>query len=587
MKGFLKIFFASLLALIAFSLIGIIIVVWMAGNAVSDDKADVGSNAVLVLDLSASFPEQTKDNTLNALFDSEAEASIPGLYQAIRLIQHAKSDSAVKGIYIKASYNNNGSGANEELRNAIVDFKKSGKFVIAYGEVLTQKAYLVASAADKVYCHPKGGLDWSGYSTQLIFFKNLLDKLQIQPEIFYAGKYKSATEPFRVTEMTSANREQTSVWLGDLYGSFLLHIAEARKLDTASLHRLASDGAIRTASDAVNFKLIDAARYDDEVKAEIFSRLKTKEIEKLNFVSLSKYAKSVNLNKGSFDTRVALIFAEGDIVDGKGDEGQIGSEPFRNLFRKARFDKNIKAVVLRVNSPGGSALASDVIWREIMLTRKEKPVVVSMGDVAASGGYYIACGGDSVFADANTITGSIGVFTMMVNMKEFFKNKLGITFDGVATSPYANTGSATRPLTDAERRFLQADVDSVYMSFKERVASGRKRSVTYIDSIAQGRVWTGKRAIEIGLVDRIGTLQDAITCAVRMAKIKDYRIKEFPERKSLIDQLMGGGATKSVKAKAIREEIGEEQFMLFQQMKKVKGWFDIPQARLPFELRVN
>jgi protease-4 len=417
--------------------------------------------------------------------------------------------------------------------------------------------------------------------------KGLLDKLEIEPQIFYAGKFKSATEPFRVTQMTDANRLQTNVWLGDLYRNFLLHIAAERHVDTAALHQLANTGVIRTAADAVRYHLADAVRYDDEVKAELFSLLHTTETDKVNFIGLSKYSKVADLNKGDADNKIALVFAHGDIVDGKGEDGEIGSEPFRNLIRKARFDKEIKAIVLRVNSPGGSALASDVIWREVMLARKEKPVIISMGDMAASGGYYISCGGDSVFADAGTITGSIGVFSIIPNMQSFFKNKLGVTFDAVTTAPYADMGNATRPLNAAEQRFLQADVDSVYLAFKERVAAGRKRSVDYIDSIAQGRVWSGSRAIEVGLIDRIGSLQDAIDCAARMAKVKSYRTKEYPERKSIFDQFKGGSASKSMKAKAIREEIGDEQFLLLQQMKKVKGWFDIPQARLPFELTLN
>jgi protease-4 len=585
MKGFLKTFFASLLALIVFVAICIFTGIWIIARS-GQDKPDLGSNAVLVVDLSSSFPEQTKDNTINALFSDE-ESTITGLYDAIRMIRYAKNDSTIKGIYIKASYNNNGFAANEELRNAILDFKSSKKFVIAYGEVLSQKAYYVASAADRVYCHPKGGIDWSGFATSLFFMKGLLDKLEIEPQIFYAGKFKSATEPFRVTQMTDANRLQTNVWLGDLYRNFLLHIAAERHVDTAALHQLANTGVIRTAADAVRYHLADAVRYDDEVKAELFSLLHTTETDKVNFIGLSKYSKVADLNKGDADNKIALVFAHGDIVDGKGEDGEIGSEPFRNLIRKARFDKEIKAIVLRVNSPGGSALASDVIWREVMLARKEKPVIISMGDMAASGGYYISCGGDSVFADAGTITGSIGVFSIIPNMQSFFKNKLGVTFDAVTTAPYADMGNATRPLNAAEQRFLQADVDSVYLAFKERVAAGRKRSVDYIDSIAQGRVWSGSRAIEVGLIDRIGSLQDAIDCAARMAKVKSYRTKEYPERKSIFDQFKGGSASKSMKAKAIREEIGDEQFLLLQQMKKVKGWFDIPQARLPFELTLN
>jgi protease-4 len=371
-----------------------------------------------------------------------------------------------------------------------------------------------------------------------------------------------------------------------LYARFLQSASERSKMDTSALHSLANSGTIQTAYDALKYNLISGVRYDDEVKSEIIQNLKIEEKDKINFVHLGKYAKAVNLNSGT-GNRVAIIYAEGEIVDGKGDKGQIASDEFRTLIRKVRLDKNIKAIVFRVNSPGGSALASEVIWREITLAKQAKPVVVSFGDVAASGGYYIACNADSIFAQPNTITGSIGVFGIIPNMGSFFKNKLGMTFDAVKTGPFADMPNVSRPLTDPEKRFVQNSIDTIYNVFKTRVSEGRKKPITFIDSVAQGRVWTGERALTIGLVDRLGSLQDAINCAARMGKLKDdYRLKEYPEKKGLLEGLMGG-YKREVKTNAIKEEIGEEQFDILKKLKSLKNMISIPQTRLPFDFDIR
>lgn len=585
MQGFFKTFFASLLALIIFTVIGIFILLGFIASATSADKPVVGKDAVLVLDLSSEFKEQSQENPLDALVNG-IDHEAPSLYDMVRMIQHAKSDSAIKGIYVLCGNNNNGYAASEELRKALVDFKTSKKFLIAYGEAISQKGYYVGNAADKIYCHPQGGLDWAGFSTNLIFLKGMLDKLEIQPQIFYAGKFKSATEPLRETQMTAANRLQTSVWLGDLYSDFLLTAAVTRKLDTAQLRTLAVQGSIQTAQDALQHELVDGLKYDDEVKREIQDRLRISFREKINFVTFGDYARAVDFRGEYSSNKIALIYADGDIVSGNGDNGQVGSDAFRALIRKARLDNEVKAIVFRVNSPGGSSLASDVIWREITLARKEKPVVVSMGDLAASGGYYIACNADSVFANANTITGSIGVFSIIPNFQSFFKNKLGITFDGVKTAPFADMGGGDRPLNDAEKRFLQSATDSIYHTFKTRVSEGRKKDMVYVDSIAQGRVWTGARGKEIGLVDRIGTLQDAVVAAAKMADVKTYKLKEYPERKTLLEQVMSS-YKKAIKTNLIKEEIGEEQLRALQELKKVKQMVGTPQARLPFSLLIH
>lgn len=585
MQGFFKTFFASLLALIIFTVIGVFILLGIIASATTADKPVVGRDAVLVLDLSSEFKEQSKDNPLDALVNG-IENEAPSLYDMVRMIRYAKSDSAIKGIYVLCGNNRNGFAASEELRKALVDFKTSKKFMLAYGEAISQKGYYIGSAADRIYCHPQGGVEWFGYSSSLIFLKGMLDKLEIQPQIFYAGKFKSATEPLRETKMTDANRLQTAVWLGDLYNDLLAVTATSRKLDTARLRSLAVQGAIQTAQDAVTHQLVDGLKYDDEVKREMQDKLKLSPREKINFVTFSDYSKAVEFKESYSNKKIALIYADGDIVSGNGDQDQVGSDVFRGLIRKARLDNDVKAIVFRVNSPGGSSLASDVIWHEITLARKEKPVVVSMGDMAASGGYYIACNADSVFANANTITGSIGVFSIVPNFQSFFKNKLGITFDGVKTAPFADAGGLDRPLTETEKRFFQAATDSIYHTFKSRVAEGRKKDIGYIDSIAQGRVWTGKRGIDVGLVDRIGTLQDAIVSAARMAKLEEYRIKEYPEKKTLLEQIMSS-YKRSIKTHLLKEEVGEEQVKILQELRKVKAMVGTPQARLPFSVTVR
>lgn len=584
MRNFFKIFFASLLALIIFSLIGVLILVGIISSAASPNKPDIESNAVLVLDLTKQYKEQKDESVLGA-FSSNSDNDIPGLYDVVRMIDYAKTDNSVKGIYIKCDDNVNGFAASEELRQALIDYRKSKKFVIAYGDVISQKAYYVATAADKVYCNPKGLVDWRGMASTLFFIKGTLERLEIQPQIFYAGKFKRATEPLREYQMTEANRLQTSVYINDMYSRVLTAVSEKTKVDTASLHNLANQGAIKTAYDALNYKLIDGVKYDDEVKGEIIRKLGIKDTAKINYVSLGKYAKAADFKKSGGD-RIALIYAEGEIKNGKGEDGEIGSDDYRNLIRKVRMDKNVKAIVFRVNSPGGDALASEEIWREITLAKKVKPVVVSFGDVAASGGYYISCNADSIFAQPNTITGSIGVFGIIPNMKNFFNKKLGVTFDVVKTGPFADMLGVNRPLNDAEKKFIQNTVDTIYGAFKGRVSEGRKISLTNVDSIAQGRVWTGQRALQIHLVDRLGNINDAISCASRMAKLKDYTLKEYPEKKSFFEKLLND-YKKDVKVKTIKEEIGEEQYAIYKQLKSIRKMVAIPQARLPFEISIE
>ena len=578
MKTFFKTFLASLLALFIFSLLGFLILLGIAGSFSKEEQKIIESNSVLVIDVAEDFLEQTKSDPFSEIINKK-KGKVPSLSELISLIKNAKKDSTIKGIYIKCQQNPNGYASTEEIRKALMDFKASKKFIIAYGETISQKGYWIGNVADEIYTHPQGGVEFNGFSYETLFLKGLLDKLEVKPEVFYAGKFKSATEPFRYAQMSEANRLQTEVWLNALYTNFLEGIAEKRKIDIASLKELANDGKIQNANDALQNHLVDGLLYDDQVKKIIAKKVHVQKENAISFVSLIDYAGSVAL-RGSGSGKIAVVYADGDIEMGKDQKGAIASDDYRVLLEKLRNDATIDAVVLRVNSPGGSSLASDIIWREIDLLKKEKPVVVSMGNYAASGGYYISCGADSIYADANTITGSIGVFSVIPNVEMFMKNKLGITFDRVKTGQYADMPSATRTLNATEQRFMQASVDSIYASFKSRVAIGRKKSVTYIDSIAQGRVWIGADAVKVGLVDKIGTLNEAIAAAARLAHVKGYSIKSYPENKSFIEEFIDGYEN-SVKIKAIKEEIGVAQWQTLQQVKGIQQMMGQPQARLP------
>jgi protease-4 len=584
MRNFFKIFFASFLAVFIFSLICLFLLIGFATSLASKEKPRLSQKSVLVLDLSQHFNEQLENDPVSEITSGEENA--PGLYDVLRMIKHAKEDKNISGIYITGNGNANGLSSSNELRLAIKDFKASKKFVLAHADLLTQGAYFISALADKVYVNPIGAMDWTGFNIELAFLKGTLDKLEIQPQIFYAGKFKSATEPFRTDKMTPENKLQTTVWLNDLYNYFLIKTAEERKTDTAGLHALANNGSIQTPQDALRYKLIDGVKYDDEVKDEIKTRLGIGKYDKLNFISLKKYADAADFKISGKD-KIALIYAEGDIVDGNGSDDNIGGDKFRKIIRKARLDKTIKAIVLRINSGGGSALASENIWRELYLAKKDKPVVVSFGDVAASGGYYIAAGADSIFASPNTITGSIGVFGLLPNMQNFFKNKLGITFDGVKTAQYADAGAVYRPLTETEKKFFQNSVDRIYSQFKQRVAEGRKKDTVYIDSIAQGRVWSGEDALQIGLVDKIGGLQDAINCAARMAKTTNYRLREYPESSGWLDRLLNKSTSSHDASSKIKEHLGAENYRVFKELVRIKEICGSAQARLPFDFFIR
>jgi protease-4 len=583
MNNFFRTFFAALLALAVFALIMLIIVIGTISSIKSSKETVTGENAVLVIDLTQHFSEVEQSNPVSAI--SGDRSSPPSLYAMIRLIRHAKNNTSVKGIYVKCGNNDNDFSSSLELRNAITDFKSSGKFVLAFADAIPQKAYYVATAADKVYCAPTGGIDWHGFAMTLPFIKGTLEKLEIEPQIFYAGKFKSATEPLREKQMTDANRLQSRELLHDIYSQFLSAIAASRKIDTATLHRYADSNAVQFANAALSKHMVDGLKYDDEVKDEIRRLLKIGKDATINFVSAGKYADAEDFQQ-SGNEKIAVIYAEGTIMDGKGERDRIGGETYRNHIRKARMDKSVKAIVLRINSGGGSASASEQMWREVELAKKVKPVIVSFGDVAASGGYYMACGANTIFAQPNTITGSIGVFGVIPNMEKFFNNKLGVTFDEVSTSPDAGMMTVTKPLSPSQRNYIQNAIDTIYSQFKTRVASGRNKSMQFVDSIAQGRVWSGTRAVELGLVDHLGGIEDAIAAAAKEAKITSYRLKEYPGKQTFFEMLFGDDS-ESKKETLIKNELGEEGYKTYSAIRNIKQFVGVAQAKMPFEIIIE
>jgi protease-4 len=582
MAQFFKYFFAALLALFVFCVLAFFLLIGIAGALASKETVELQAHSVLYIDLGKPLQEQTKENPF-AVLEGEESTAQPGVHDMIQLIRHASGNDQIDGLYLKAGSNANGFATNEELRQALTGFRESGKFVIAYGEVIPQQAYYVASVADKLYCHPKGGLEWTGLGMEYVFFKKALDRLDIEPQIFYAGKFKSATEPFREEKMTEPNKVQSRELLEGIYGHLLASIGERRKIEPARLRQLADSNLVRNAVDAEKLSLLDGLRYEDEVKEEIRRKTGDDAIDKIKFVSMATYAEAVNALSGKGTDRITVIYAEGNIVDGEGDDTQIGGNKFRNYIRKARLDTKTKAIVVRINSGGGSAMASENMWREIELAKKDKPVIVSFGDVAASGGYYMACGADSIFAQSNTITGSIGVFSIVPNMQGFFSDKLGVTFDGVKTGPYANSPSVTEPLSPLQKKYFQEGVDSIYQTFLSRVAEGRKMPLAKVDSIGQGRIWTGTQALQLGLVDRIGGMETAMAAAAKLAKLDGYRVRQFPERINWLERLTGN-MSKTVSARTIRKSIGEDWYRVYEQWQSLEAGIGTAQARIPFEL---
>jgi protease-4 len=595
MNQFIKFLFASCLgtalALGLLVFIGIGWVVGMAGSASEKEKVKIDANTVLELDFKTQIPEKT-NNTQMDPFDLE-QNDVLGLSDIVATIRRAQEDPDIKGIYLNASIVMLGKASSATLRNALDEFRSSGKFIISYAHYYTQDAYYLASVADSVLMSPQGVVDFRGYSSTITYFKGLLDKMDIQMRIFYCGKYKSATEPFRADKMSDENRAQVREYLTALYDIFITDVAKSRKIPEAELRQIAERYDGFNAEKAKESRLIDRFAYEDEVFTMIKNRIGLAEKDKLNRVDLEDYYKAKGKKTNfSVKDKIAVVYAEGEIRDGdQGEPGTIMDGKYVKILRKIRKDPTIKAIVLRVNSPGGSSLASENILRELDLCKQAgKPIVVSMGDVAASGGYYIACHADSIFAEPATITGSIGVFGMIPILDKTMRNKLGITFDTVRTQKFSAFGSTVYDFSPEESQLIQDRVDWIYQDFLGKVAAGRNRTVEQINEVAQGRVWPAARAKEFGLVDELGDLDRALSAAAKLANLEKYRTAEYPQTKTgleqLLDQLMNkDDRDENVRAWAIRQELGEF-YPLYKTMQGFRQNNGI-MLRMPYEVSVK
>jgi len=485
-------------------------------------------------------------------------------------------------------------GQLKEIRDKLVSFKQeSGKWVMAYSDSYTQASYYLASTADEVYLQPSGNMDFRGLRSEYMFYKNMFEKLDIDMQFIRGSnnKFKSFGEVYTNDHMSEANREQTTRLITSIWDNYLDQVSASRNISKEELKHIADSLLIRDPESAVEHGLIDGLKYRDEVLALIASKANVEEGEEIEFAELTNYTRTdvpETASSGEGGTGdIAVIYAEGDIMDGESMRGVIGGTSLSATIREAREDEDIKAVVLRVNSPGGSALASDVIWREVELTKQIKPVVVSMGNVAASGGYYISCAANTIFADATTVTGSIGVFGMIPNMEGFFNNKLGITFDGAKTNTYADMLTYSRALREDEKAIIQGFVDDIYGEFKQKVATGRNMTVEQVDAVGQGRVWTGLDAKENGLVDEIGGLEDAIAEAKQLAGLGDYDVIKLPEQKDLFEQIMEdftGQAAQLITDKTVGTDQKIQNMM--KEIEFVKNMSGI-QARMPYSIRIH
>lgn len=602
--GFFKLFFTSCLGTLM--ALGVIVggLSYMGYQAAEANKPTIKPNTVLKLKLNKPMPELSNNVEQNPYDIKQSLNETVGLTDACNLIDLAAEDDNIKGIYLDLDGNvPMGWASSKVLRQKLVDFRESGKFIIAHADVYNQKSYYMASTADNVYLHPEGGFSFFGFYGQITYLKGMLDKLGVKMQIYYAGKFKSATEPYRRKDMTPENRKQVTEYLSGLYTMYLEDIAASRNISVDELRAIADEARIRQPQDAVAQKLVDATKYKDEVLAELRDKLGTNEDDKMEVASLKKY---LSVNKDKIKTlsgsdKVAVIYAEGGIVDGQGDRGSIGGDKYAGIIRKLRKDDKVKAIVMRVNSGGGSALASDIIWRELEKAKEQGiKVVTSMGDVAASGGYYIAANSDLIYAEDRTITGSIGVFGIIPNTRGLMEDHLGITMDTVRLGRYSKLGSSNSyfEFDEKEGALIQESVAQVYTTFKTRVSEGRGMSMEAVDSVAQGRVWLGHVAQNIGLVDSLGGLEDAVTAVAKLANLGEdnYRIVRYPKTKSFQEELLealSGEETADAKAKVLQTLQAsmtptefQEYLQILRTIKEVKSMKGV-QMRLPYELTIE
>jgi protease IV len=585
-KAFVSSCLGSLLALFLFFVVGFFLFSAMVAGFASEKEVMVADNSVLHLKLDGEITELQKDNPFAGLPVPGGDVQNVGLLQLKQSLAHAKTDDQIKGIYLEVSYPMTGFSSLEEIRESLLDFRKSGKWVLAYNEVMSEGAYYLSSAADRVFLNPEGEIEFNGLTAEVGFFKKMLDKLEIKPQVFRVGEFKSAVEPFLYDKMSPESRLALEAMINSIYDHVLTRISESRNIPKDKLEEISDNMLVRSADDALQMKLVDALLYKDQFDAELRKRLEIKDDEKIKFVKYGKYRKSFT-SPSSSKNEIAVIVAEGTIMPGSSDqsENMIGADTFVEEIRKAREDDDVKAIVLRVNSPGGEFRSSDMIWREVELAKKVKPVIASMSDYAASGGYYLSMGCDTIVAQPHTITGSIGIFSIMFDMSDFLGNKLGITFDEVKTGTYGEMYTVTRPLTQAERAIWQKNLERYYETFTGKAADGRDVSADEIKKVASGRVWTGVQARERNLVDVLGGFNDAVRIAADKAGLDDdYKLRFYPRQKPFLQDLMTRLEENS-KADALKAEMGELHTW-YMQLKKIQH-YQGAQARMPYELIIH
>ena len=589
-KVLLAAFLGTLIALVVnfFIKVGVVTSMISSLSTETETISKPKPNSVLYMKLDYDIPDRTTDNPFNGInFSTMETKDNTGMNDILRNIEQAKTDPNIKGIYMELSSIPTSTATLQEIRDKLIEFKESGKFLVTYGESYSQSAYYMASIADKIYLNPEGALDLHGMASQITFYKHLLDKLDIEMQIVRGpnNRFKSAVEPYFLDKMSEANREQMDKLLGTVWGQILLGISESRNISVEQLNYIADNlDTYFDADKALEYGLVDNLYYKDQVLEELKGL--TGSNKDINAIGNANYAKSFK-DKNPSKNEVAVIYASGQIYDGKGDEERaIYSENLSKTIRKAREDENVKAVVLRVNSPGGSAVASAIIGRELDLTKQVKPVIVSMGNYAASGGYWISAKADYIFADPTTLTGSIGVFGTVPNMQGFLNDKIGLTFDVAKTNENADFGTISQPLTEFQYNKLQQMVVKTYNDFTGRVAEGRGLTQTYVDSIGQGRVWAGADAIELGLVDQLGDMEDAIAYAVQKAELgSDYKVTEWPKQKDFFTRMMESMNESDKLDAAMRQKMGVYYDYLqgLDNLQKNTGI----QARLPFDMVIE
>ena len=581
--SFFKSFFASCLGTLVALLVLIFLGIALVTSLASEKEIVISDNSVLHLKLDAPISEQEVEDPLSELFPGAGNQSI-GLIQLKQAINNAKIDSKINGIYLNINYLQAGISTIDEIRQSLLDFRSSGKWIVAYSDVYTEGAYYLATAADKVYLNPEGQIEFNGLATEVMFFKKMFDKLEIKPQVFRVGDFKSAVEPFLRDNLSDENKLQLNSMLNSIYGEMLEKMATARKIPKDKLKEISDNMMVQNAQQALQYDLVDSLYYEDQLKEELRERLGLKKDGEIVFVKYSKYQKSFSTYKSS-ENEVAVIVADGTIMQGEADQGVAGSATICEAISKARTNDKVKAIVIRINSPGGVFQAGDQMWREIVLATQEKPVIASMSDYAASGGYYIAMACDTIVAQPTTITGSIGVFSVLFDLSQFMGNKLGITSEEVKTGNIGELFTVTRSLTDVEKDIFQKQTNAIYETFTSKAALGRHMSQADIKKIASGRVWTGSQAKDNGLVDVLGGLDDAIALAAEKSGVSDnYKLRYYPKQKNFLEKLMSD-LEQNTKASALKTELGE-YYPWYQRWQKVKDYQGV-QARMPIEFEIK